>query len=449
MSMSADSRRGALPLAEALIKWSDAELVEAIRRAEAAVPEATLRRHGRWTLEELVTLRRPPQRYRMPAVGNEAVEALDHAWDRLFGAFRLAVERGDVVLEGLAAISFGPRERKRLEPERAAEFLFDPPAGAAFAGLDTYVGVSAFKPTPARAGVVESRNLSSPVEVLPLLDAVRAWADPAGIAEYKRMEWLFRQTNRFSLLPTPSIRDDDDAEPLLGGFEPYQRQVTSIALRLAWSSVEHDFRARIERGELLPEGVQTYPMAQADRAPIPHLWAVDFQFEFAAGRLKVVRNNTITHVYVAVRVVRAAPPTAAVPAIDRVEQAASTDARGMALEETAAASLEQVDYERLAAPLENGHPATAASAERARSRGGRKSAMPQVEEALREHWAELFPSGPPEVPPVWADLARRLNRRLRPKGASPSVVKSPDEETIRKHLPKIYARLLGETAAER
>ena len=69
--------------------------------------------------------------------------------------------------------------------------------------------------------------------------------------------------------------------------------------------------------------------------------------------------------------------------------------------------------------------------------------MPLIEEALRLYWDDIFPDGAPPRPEYWTEVARKLVRRAT-KAPHGRPIKFPKEETVRKHLPVIYARVLGE-----
>lgn len=411
--MEPDSTPGSLPLAEAMVTWCDSSLVAAIRRAEAAVPAAHLHRYGRPTLDTLASQRRPPQRFR-PYTTWGPILAVDDAWEHLFGSLRLQIERGEVALDGVPSFKLGPRVREKLPSDRAAEFVFDPGAGVIFVGGQTFLSVRASlmrmvtRPTAAAAASVMQAG------VLPLREALIAWSDPTAVETCKRLEWLYRVREKTLLLPTPYLRSEQDAEPPLESFEAHEIQVPRLALTLAWIALEQDFRSRIEGGELRPMGVQTFPLALTVRESIPHLWAADLQFDFHGARLHVVRHGTTTHSFIAVQVVRDVH-------VDRTD--ASRDEHA-------------ASYNGARRQTECG------IALRSRS-GGRKSEWPAVLEALRTHWDALFSSGVPANPPRWTDLARSLHRRMeraRPKAG----VRVPAEETVRKHLPEIYAQVLGE-----
>lgn len=135
-----------LPLAEALIAWSDPALIEAIRTEEAKVPTKTLEAFDRYTLTSILSERRAPNQGRILSLSRTGVEALDRAWDRLFAAFRFRIESGDFGLEGTCTLPGKEGGRKLLVPDLAATFKFDPAGGAVFVGFSTYLRVVASRP---------------------------------------------------------------------------------------------------------------------------------------------------------------------------------------------------------------------------------------------------------------------------------------------------------------
>lgn len=299
-----DSRCGPLSLADALIAWSDPGLVDAVRHAEARVPADELLSLDRWRLDDLGSLRRPPRRFRMPCFGRPAVDTLDAAWDWLFGAFRLMVERGEVVLEGTPTIAFGPPARKRILRERAAEVVFDPPAGAVFLCLEGYVGVTAVRSAPgierAAAGDLEAGRERGPG--LSIRDALLAWAEPTLLERVRRLERLVADVNgrqlRFPRLFGRSLPASFDWSTT----PPAEAMQPEASLAKAWTDLLADMRRRFEAGEWEVKGVQTFPLREAARAPIPGFWAAEFHFDVEANTIRVVQFNRTVQTYTAVEV---------------------------------------------------------------------------------------------------------------------------------------------------
>lgn len=163
--MHAESRPGPLPLAEALIEWSDPALVDAIRAEERKFSEEMLEGSGRYTINSIRTRLKRPDRMRTSPFMRDSTRRLDAAWAKLFDVFRLRVERAELFLTGTNTLSFRAEGPQPLPVERAAEFLFDPAGGAVFVGVDAYIGVMVSMhgpPAPAqeeRPTVIETPRL--------------------------------------------------------------------------------------------------------------------------------------------------------------------------------------------------------------------------------------------------------------------------------------------------
>ena len=137
-----------LPLAEAMIAWSEPALVEAIRRAEARIPRRTMTQMDRFTLEEVVTQRQAPKRWLFRSMNsNDETRDLDRAWNRLMGSFRLKIEQGIVRLIGTPPGGAASDLRAALSANRAVQFDLDPGSGSVFMGFSEYMGVTASRGT--------------------------------------------------------------------------------------------------------------------------------------------------------------------------------------------------------------------------------------------------------------------------------------------------------------
>lgn len=139
--MQTESNPGPLPLADALIAWSDPAFIEAIRRETAKLDPDVLTRMDRYTLDSIRNERRKPQRGRILSLVPTGLSAFDRAWDRLFNHFRLTVEQGLVVLTGTDTLTMDRSGRERIAPEQASQMTFDPAGGAIFVGIRTYTNV--------------------------------------------------------------------------------------------------------------------------------------------------------------------------------------------------------------------------------------------------------------------------------------------------------------------
>ena len=163
--MNTDSQSDSLPLAEALIEWSDAALVDVIRREERKADPAQIQEYRRWTLAGLREELRTPQPSAPLYPPLVSLLGLDRAWDRLIGAFKLSLQRGTFVLTG-AYTKHGGHQRQVIPAGIAANLNIDAPSGSVFVGAVTpfYTAVTVW-----RAGVT-------------LTDIVAASAMPEAIA---------------------------------------------------------------------------------------------------------------------------------------------------------------------------------------------------------------------------------------------------------------------------
>lgn len=306
--MATDSRVGPLPLADALIDWSDPALVDAIRAEEAKFPPGRLEELDHYTLADVRTLRRNPKGYR-PMSSREATAALDRSWARLIAAFRHRVERGEFWLEGAQTITFGNPGPVPLPRELAAQYDIDPPAGAVKVGVMTYVGVTVQR---VLATVDSPGNAPAPRRDLPLLEAFSTWQDPDLAARVRKLQVM---ASGMSHVAPP------EDESGLTDEQRSRRAVTLLALaytpekalELALRDQLVDFRRKIEAGDLEIAGVQTYPERETERRPIPALWASDFSFDFENNKVSVVQFNRVKYMYIAVMVSGPQPPEQAPP----------------------------------------------------------------------------------------------------------------------------------------
>jgi hypothetical protein len=135
-----------LPLAEALIEWSDPALVEAVRAEERNLDPTKLRRHGRFTLVSIRTELRAPQRRLLLSDPYSGLEDLDRVWEGLIGAFKMQVQRRAMVLTG-AYIKTEGSPRQVIPADLAARMDIDPASGAVFVGASGsfYTAVTAWR----------------------------------------------------------------------------------------------------------------------------------------------------------------------------------------------------------------------------------------------------------------------------------------------------------------
>jgi hypothetical protein len=177
--------------------------------------------------------------------------------------------------------------------------------------------------------------------------------------------------------------------------------------RKAWRALESDFRTRVASGEVLLDGLQCAPTLATSRSPIPALWARLLVFCFAQNKIATtVQNVEFIDVmgYRAGRQISAGTTPAVQPNI----------------------------------------PSKAVTVSAPRPRG-RMSYEPLIEADLRANWDEIRrrAANRPGQLPVWSELARAMHKRLdRARRNGGGAI--PHVQTIRTHLPQIYARLLSE-----
>ncbi len=364
---------------------------------------------------------------------------LYRTWASLTGAFRAMVERGEVLLEGTQVKPAVVPRRQRIPGSWAAGIEFD--ARHAEVGVQgrSYADVTASRSPPDPLDELRAAAAAGGGgQKLPLREALVTWADVSLVKRVRRLERLVADVNgrplRFArLFERSSPRSFDwSTTPAAEQMAP------EASLAEAWAELLTDARRRIEVDEWEVQGVQTYPLRETERVAIPGLWAADFHFDVEAGKIHVTQFGTTVRSYTAVLVSRR---------IDAAHGPAPAPARSGAVGDAPAAC--DVD------PAPQGAPAAAeATAPEKRSRkaqggakarSGRRSVGPVIEAALREHWDDLFPSGPQGGLPQWSDLARRMRRRMRDGGVQKYHV-VPSEETIRTRLPEIYAAVLSEKA---
>lgn len=431
--MHAESHHGPLPLADAIIEWSEPALVEAIRAEEAKFPQGKLEELDHYTLVDVRTLRRLPDRLSMAILSHGVTAALDRAWERLFAAFRHRIERGEFWLEGTQTISFGKPGPVPLPREQATQFDFDPPAGAVKIGIRTYVGVTVRRIAAGAADTTPQQPVGR--RELSLRDAYREWRDADLCARIHKLELLV--TGLSHVVP----QEDE------GNLTPEQRArraVTIIdladprtALTAARKALLDDFRGRIESGEFELAGVQTFPLRESERKAIPGLWAADFWFDFDNNKISVVQNNHTSHIYNAVMVSGPPPPSIVSTLVSGLPTSVPFQGgAGQQASELAAASVSGPSRQHAARTVTT------------RGRSGRKDSRPVIEAAVRAHWEYIRPpESDPDRAVVWAEKARTLRKRMRVAATKGGPMDLLEVNTIRKHLPDIYRGVLTEKEA--
>lgn len=390
-----------------MIEWSDPALLDAIRVAEAALAGAGVGPTDHFKLADLRKKRRSPRRppgFTMPF---SPTAQLEQAWEALYSTWRFKIESGAISLKGSSTLPVLNPGTIELPKERAAEFLFDPAAGAVFIGLSTYVGVTA-----TRTGRVAPTAESTTTCELPLADALIEWGDPNLVQRLRKLEErkaeFLKQDQQRATLPA--------GVKLVAVHRSPEELSLPAALEAVRKALVEDLRKKIERGTLSIAGVQTYPVREFDRKPIPGYWASDFWFDIPADKVSIVQFNRATHIYVATVI---AGPKRSLP--DSKGDAPAVAARGPA--------------------------SPAKSSDASAGSRGRPNFGPIIEAAVREHWEELQRWVREGGKLVWAEAARMLEKRLKARVKLGEVIDIPHVETIRTRLPEIYAQVLSEKAA--
>jgi hypothetical protein len=137
-------------------------------------------------------------------------------------------------------------------------------------------------------------------ETIGLLDAVIRWCDSALVAAIRQAEVRYAAmdlagTGYPVLSPVDALQKPTSTDWMAGGtnYGP---------LYAAWSSLEHDFRARIERSDMHLTGAAFTTEMKAQQVPIDGIWAAEFKFDWKANTLTLRKTK-----YVAVRASKSAP----------------------------------------------------------------------------------------------------------------------------------------------
>lgn len=404
--MEIDSRLKSLPLPDALLEWSDPALVDGVRTAQAKVDPEELARLDRCTLDDLHIRRRPPNWRRGLPSGSVALAELDEAWRNLFGELRRRIAIPELRLEGIVAGRLPGTHFVELPWQRPDRFLFDPAASAVTVGEVVYVQVRVTRIEPKDV----QRRQATDNATRRLRDAIRDLCDARLVERVKVLEWRARTFR------TPTARsrllNDDEGPADLDALSFRDKADTPRALNVAWEALLVDFRQRVIRGAITLSGVQTFPLRQVDRVEIPGVWATDFWLEVDADRIRVVQFGRTVQIYDAISALDAsiAPPVQPPigPAEPPPDVMPDTDGR--------------------------------------RARGGRHSHLEKIEAALQEHDEAVQKLIEREGGRVnRRHIARLLEKRMRAGANKAEAMNVPQEETIRKHVGRIYSRRLGET----
>lgn len=307
--MAHDSRPVVRPLAEAMLEWTDPDLLDAVRTAEAACGPAELETRGRDRIETFATPRgsgRPGQRPSGSGLP-EAVAAVDRAWEAVFEAFRVKVELGEISLRGRMV---RPERRTQAQPIPSVwgpELVFDARGATVTVRDQVFATVTAARIWSRDPGIAASEGAgpaSEEVEHLSMLQAVIRWCDQRRVARVRDEE---RERTAFELHQFAMPKLTHESEWSQPSSMSWAAETNFLLLTAAWDELLRDFRARIEQGELYLEGVLSSDDPHTEPEAIPNRWAAELTFDLGAN---VVERNAAK--YLAVTVSKTPSPWTAV-----------------------------------------------------------------------------------------------------------------------------------------
>ncbi|MBR0658707.1 hypothetical protein [Neoroseomonas oryzicola] len=395
-------------MADAIVALSEPELLRAVEAAAVPFTPDQCDQHQRDWLAEVIHYRLHPKDKRRDRVGPQ-YQALERAWYQLFVHFNTMVASGEVVLWGRMEWPLARRDAEPLPAVWADELLYYPRRDTVLFRADVYRDVTAGPRTS--AGTLEERQRATrnAAGSIPLAAALREWTDPALLSEvcrHERQHTSFEMaglTTHLLLSKAQDLAQPSDQRWMLGAPD-------FTRFMAAWGGLENDFRARLVRGEFHLKGVMAKPRRELQPEILPGVWAADSVFDFQRGTVTIDDAR-----YVAVTVSHG--PGTHVGAVH--DSIADTHDDGFS--DTPVAS-----------------PGATSSQKR-----GRKGVGPIIEEALREFWEVLFPQGAPAHPGRTTEFAARLIKRVEASRLWRGK-QFPEHGTVRKHLPKIYERVLAE-----
>lgn len=443
--MGSEPRQGPLPLAEAILAWSEPHLIDAIRAAEAQFHPDEWARLDRDPLDKITDRRMQPRRGRTINLAgpDPRLRPLDRAWEAVLNALRLKVERGEICLTGRMIRPDMRAEADPIPSVWATELHFDVRGAAIFIRDQVYAAVTAAMPSrdkrlvgTVREGAAgpsgEDAPASREADRLTLLQAIVRWSDAKLVARVQDEE---RKLIAYELHQYPMPKLLDESEWRQPTSRSWMVPTDYVFLTAAWNDLIIDFRTRLVRGEFHLRGVMAQPHRARTEDVLPGVWAADYRFDFLHDAVSLDGAR-----YIAVRAAYGAAPE-----VDLTQGDAEVPPGRNAPEEGGRSGDEGLTGGATAIGI---YPTSPAPLQHAIRAGGREPAPPLIEEALRVHWDDLFPAGAPSRPESWVQLANSLSKRV--KRAKPSLGGVfPKEETVRKHLPKIYAQLLDEKARTR
>jgi hypothetical protein len=348
------------------------------------------------------------------------IRAVERAWHDIFGHFNDHVASGDIVLWGRMVKPIARSDAEPMPAAWARELLYLPDRGVVVFGEDAYEVVTAERRSSGGVPAVRLRTARIGRGPVRLSAALREWTDPALLGEVCRCERRYTQNELSAFRAHPILSDPADlAKPTKNSWSLGPPSFGDLIA--AWTALETDFRARLVSGEFDLQGVMAQPRRTTEQVTLPGVWAADFWFDFRQDAISVDDAR-----YVAVAATYGVATGEGGPEVERLS--GSVEPEG--------GTGDQHETEAGAAP----HPPA--------RKGGRESLSGVVEDALRTHWDALFPKGAPARPESWVWLARSLIKRVA-RAAPGNAGGFPKEETVRRHLRKIYGRLLVEKGGPR
>lgn len=427
--MHAEPRCGPLPLADALIEWSDPELVQTVRKVETPFSAEELDALDTDFAERVTPAHRVlgPDPY-PPFHPDPHIADLFEAWGKLAMAFALMALRGDVILLG---IQTKPSIYPRTAMLHVAVQLprLSVRSNTALQGDRFYSHMTARRAPPDPLDLFrEDKAALSGGRGLELREALIAWGDLELVKAIRRIERHIVEVQRVSL-KWPRLFEPAEAPAERCTLQVGEAVALAEKLGVAWKALQQSARRMIEREEWLVSGAQIWPERRTSRTQVPCVWAAEFFFDVDANKITVVQFGAAFQVYTAVLISRPSETGLGASAPDENNKTAVSEPMIASRDPTT--STASVTTHRRSATR------------------GRKPDAAVVEAALHRHRKALdlesyLASG---RTPKFTELARSLVRRMNVEKRADPTVRVPAEETVRKHVATIWHRLVGEKAA--
>jgi hypothetical protein len=396
-----------LPLVEALDKLCSRDLMRDLRQAEQLVQRLTeqlARMSGDTPVGEGEAKRREADIRRAQWETARALFALQSdLFDR--------VKRGEIHLRARRTDSGSPDTLVVVPLTASPTLSVDPEARTISTADGSYAEIEVvLGPAPPSAEEQAPRSL-------PLWNALVRWCSPVILCDIRRNERCFRADELRDFGHPTLGAAGDGRETLSRDAYPRVRE----RLEHLWEDLTRDLKRRIERGEVYLLGVQMRPELRDTHEVIPSTWAADFHFDFAAGAITVARRR-----YVSVICLLDPPIVSASPTSSDEHQV--TDA--------------VPEPEKANQPL-------VGEASPKRPARGRPAYYQTMEQDLRTNWDDVQRRAATNQNglPVWSDLAKQMHKRMEAACRKAGHGNAPAVGTVRKNLPLIYRRLLGEKTA--